>query len=122
MQTTLNLETESEKKANILNNLENNHPAFLEEARRIARHCCHANLGLRLWNTPHTVNSDYIREQMYIERVPDDRHKVMGSVFRKGFIRVGFMSSGAEGSHGRVIGLWTIEKYIEVVRKYKKED
>lgn len=113
-------ESESEKKKRIMDWLEKKDPRFIEEARRIARHCCHKwTLGFHRWGLPRTVCADYIREEMYIERVPDDRHKVMGSIFKTGFVRVGFINSQAKGSHNRMIGLWTLPEYLEEIKNFQ---
>jgi len=117
-QTKMDFESETSKALRFHAYAESNHPQFLEEARRIARHCCYANLGMNLYQVPNTVTSDYVRIHMFVEVRIDGKNNIMGSVFKKGFVRVGFVSSKAEGSHGTIRRLWTMPQYEISVRKF----
>jgi hypothetical protein len=90
--------------------------ARLDELRRAARHFCYTNKGLLKYGMCNTVTSDDIRADKGI--VPISRHdwrhtyehNILGVVFREGFERVGYYQSKAEGSHGRVIGIWRMKE------------
>ncbi|MEA3346947.1 MAG: hypothetical protein U9Q21_02520 [Candidatus Auribacterota bacterium] len=98
-------------------------PEFYEEARRVARHCCHNYIiGWNRWGLPHTVCIDYIREQMLIAPAPPHnpgRNKILGGVFSKGagFCRVEMVASQSKGCHNRSITLWTLPEYLPAIRK-----
>jgi len=115
------MESEALQKNEQLEMFEQSNPEFLEEARRLARHCCHnPMLGRNLYGIPHTVTADYVRSQMQIKTGKPNKNNVMGSIFRKGFVRVGYIASKAERHHACMIGLWTLPKYEKVVREFIK--
>jgi len=119
-QTSFDFETEAQKAQKYLGWVETNMEALLDEARRIARHHCHnPELGKMKYGVPHTVTSDHVRDKMFIEPRVDGKNNWMGTVFRKGFVRVGFVSSKAEGSHGTIRRLWTLPKYFDYVKRFQ---
>jgi len=115
------MESEALQKTEQLDFFELTNPEFLEEARRGARHCCHnPMLGRNYYGIPHTVTADFVRSHMQITTGAPNKNNLMGSVFRKGFVRVGYVASKAEGHHACMIGLWTLPKYEKVVRDFIK--
>jgi hypothetical protein len=100
--------TELETKQTVLNLFEERHPDFINEARKLARWFCYSNQGFKAHGVPNTVTADDVRDMMMVNTRKDTDNNTMGSIFRKGFKRVGFTQSKAEGGHGRVIGLWSV--------------
>ena len=108
IQTTLDFSmSEAQKKAFVLDAIENNFPKFLETVRKWARHYCYSNQGFMTYKVTNCVTADDVRKHFEIPTKANGDNNIMGSVFRKGFTKTGqFYSSKTEGSHGRPIVIW----------------
>lgn len=114
----LDLFAEQEKKKTILELLEKRSPEFVTEARTLARFfCTDHDRGMRLYGVPYTVTADDLWEFMDFERNCTGNNRIMGAVFRKGFIRVGNRQSRIKGHHAYEIKLWTIPEMAEIAKK-----
>lgn len=103
----------------------------LEVERRAiaARHLCHDwSAGLKRYGVRHAVSMDMVRDHLGIEKaVRKSRYSyannINGFVFHNNngkegekFVKLGYIKSKAEGSHGNMILLWTLAKYEHVAR------
>lgn len=108
IQTTLDFGmTEAEKKAFVLDAIENNFPKFLETVRKWGRHFCYSNKGFMKYGLINAITTDDVRNHFNIPTKSNGDNNIMGSVFRVGFAKSGeWYASKVEGSHGRPILVW----------------
>lgn len=109
----------------ILELLRANKPDAAGRVRKFARHLCHRNIGLAIYDIPNTFTTDDLRERLPMEvldLIGDNRFfgAVVGN--RKEFIPVGWKTTRMPGNHGRQIRIFTIPDYLEVVRNYQKQN
>lgn len=123
MPEQLDLFAEQDKKQAILELLEKRSPEFVTEARNLARHfCLDRERGMRLYGVPYTVTADDLWEYMDFERNCTGNNRIMGSVFRKGFVRIGNRQSRIKGHHAYEIKLWTIAEHVDEAKAAEREN
>jgi len=96
-----------------------------ERTRKLARHLCHRNIGMAIYNIPHTFSTDDLQERLPLEvlaEIPDKRF-FGGLVSRpQDFIKVSEKASRLPGQEGRRIKIFTIPEYLEVVENYLSQN
>ena len=96
-----------------------------ERARKLARHLCHRNIGMAIYNIPHTFSTDDLRERLPLEalaQITDNRFFGGLVSSRQSFIPVCEKKSRIPGQEGRRIKIFTIPEYLEVVEDYRKQN
>ena len=91
------LEAGQAAKEEALERFESESQAWLAQARQIAREVCRRK---------GTATSDDV---LTATGLPEGlHHNVVGAIFRRGFVRVGFTQTARPEGHARVIGVWEI--------------
>ena len=87
----------------------------MDEMRKWARFYVYSNQSMRDIGIPNVVFADAVRKEFKIRTLAGPGNAFMGSVFRKHFVWTGeFLSSKTEGSHARLVKLWTLPSFIRV--------
>ena len=90
------------------------------DALSFALDFCLKNYGYGAYGRNNCVSADNLRRALGISKAKGKENSYMGTIFRVGFQKVGYMPSQTEGSHARIVAIWQLTRPEAVQERLKR--